>query len=147
MVEGIENWLNRPRSVRWPRCASQPMLPRRRAFCCSRKLLGGSRQSIQSPRSFMATFDRDTQHYETWLHKQCDVVECALEAKHERMRKSAFDFCDYLLPTGQRGPTRSVPDSPRLRACCASETCMQKISAPGAMPTGARAWGLNDRRV
>src|SRR4030095_16620956 len=41
---------------------------------------GNSLAEVDSPSnplvSFMATFDRDTQHYETWLHQQCDVVAC-----------------------------------------------------------------------
>lgn len=40
----------------------------------------------------MASITRDTRRYEDWLRGQCRVVEHGLEAKHERMRKSAFDF-------------------------------------------------------
>lgn len=34
----------------------------------------------------------DVARYERWLRKQCAVVEADLEAKHERMRESSFDF-------------------------------------------------------
>lgn len=40
----------------------------------------------------MASLDHDIAAYEAWLHKQCAVVEADLEAKHMRMRTSAFDF-------------------------------------------------------
>ena len=36
--------------------------------------------------------DRDVASYERWLRKQCSVVEADLQAKHERMRRSPFDF-------------------------------------------------------
>src|SRR5471030_326037 len=38
------------------------------------------------------SFIGDNDAYEAWLRTQCDVVEEDLQAKHERMSKSAFDF-------------------------------------------------------
>ncbi|WP_349607587.1 MULTISPECIES: DUF2252 family protein [Cupriavidus] len=40
----------------------------------------------------MASLDRDISSYERWLRKQCSVIESDLQAKHERMRRSPFDF-------------------------------------------------------
>ena len=40
----------------------------------------------------MASIEKDVAAYEKWLRRQCDVIEADLDAKHRRMRKSAFDF-------------------------------------------------------
>jgi Ser/Thr protein kinase RdoA (MazF antagonist) len=40
----------------------------------------------------MASIANDVASYERWLRCQCPVVEADLDTKHERMRRSAFDF-------------------------------------------------------
>ena len=40
----------------------------------------------------MTSLAKDIACYENWLREQCRVVEADLEAKHERMRESPFDF-------------------------------------------------------
>ena len=40
----------------------------------------------------MTTINEDIVAYERWLRRQCEVVEEDLDAKHERMRRSPFDF-------------------------------------------------------
>ncbi len=40
----------------------------------------------------MGSIGQDVAAYESWLRKQCDVVDADLDAKHRRMRKSGFDF-------------------------------------------------------
>ena len=39
-----------------------------------------------------SAIDNDIDDYERWLRRHCKVVEEDLDAKHERMRKSPFDF-------------------------------------------------------
>jgi hypothetical protein len=40
----------------------------------------------------MDTINEDIASYEQWLRSRCEVVESDLDAKHERMRESAFKF-------------------------------------------------------
>jgi hypothetical protein len=92
----------------------------------------------------VTTVARDVASYERWLRKQCDVAELDLKTKHERMRKSPFDF---LRATYFRWATTI------------EATCPELVDAPQSLCVGdihvenfgtwrdARArlvWGVND---
>jgi len=92
----------------------------------------------------MTTLDRDIASYERWLHKQCDVVEADLQTKHERMRRSPFDF---LRATYFRWAKRIKTVCPGFdeapKVLCVGDTHVENFGT--WRDAQARlVWGVND---
>ena len=92
----------------------------------------------------MTTLDRDIAAYERWLRKRCDVVETDLQAKHVRMRRSAFDF---LRATYFRWARRIETMCPGFdaapKALCVGDTHVENFGT--WRDAQARlVWGVND---
>jgi len=92
----------------------------------------------------MTTLDRDIAAYERWLRKRCDVVETDLQAKHVRMRRSAFDF---LRATYFRWARRIETVCPGFdaapKALCVGDTHVENFGT--WRDAQARlVWGVND---
>jgi uncharacterized protein (DUF2252 family) len=87
---------------------------------------------------------RDTRRYETWLRKQCDVVEDALVHKHKRMGRNTFAF---LRATYYRWALK-------IEAWCPELADAPEVLAVGDTHTenfgtwrdgeGRLVWGIND---
>ena len=92
----------------------------------------------------MKVVGRDVASYERWLRKQCDVVEADLKTKHERMRKSPFEF---LRATYFRWAKTIEATCPELadapRSLCVGDIHVENF---GTWRDGrARlVWGVND---
>ncbi|MEO8526293.1 MAG: DUF2252 family protein [Caldimonas sp.] len=82
--------------------------------------------------------------YERWLRKQCDVVESDLEAKHERMRKSAFRFLRATYFRWARTIEAVCPDLARApRVACVGDIHIENFGT--WRDADARlVWGVND---
>jgi len=92
----------------------------------------------------MASLERDIAAYERWLRRRCDVVEADLQAKHERMRRSAFDFLRATCFRWARRIETACPgfaDAPK--ALCVGDSHAENF---GTWRDGqARlVWGVND---
>jgi uncharacterized protein DUF2252 len=92
----------------------------------------------------MASITQDVGAYEKWLRKQCRVVELDLDAKHRRMRKSAFDF---LRVTYFRWARTIEALCPRLaaspRVLCVGDIHIENYGT--WRDAEARlVWGIND---
>jgi hypothetical protein len=90
------------------------------------------------------TFESDIAAYERWLQRNCRVVGADLATKHNRMRRSAFDFlrCTYFRWAG------------RIGAVCPQLQSAPKVLAIGDIhlenygtwrdAEGRFVWGVND---
>jgi Uncharacterized protein conserved in bacteria (DUF2252) len=92
----------------------------------------------------VATLTDDNAAYENWLHKRCDVVEVDLDAKHKRMRRSAFDFLRATYFRWAReieSVCPEVTDAPRLS--CVGDVHVENFGT--WRDADARlVWGVND---
>jgi hypothetical protein len=92
----------------------------------------------------MTSIKQDVAAYEAWLRTQCEVVLADLDAKHRRMRKSAFDF---LRATYFRWARTIEATCPSL-AMAAPALCIGDIHIENYgtwRDADARlVWGIND---
>ncbi len=92
----------------------------------------------------MSSLKQDLAAYEQWLRKRCDVVEADLQAKHERMRRSAFDFLRATYFRWARAIESACPelgDAPRL--ACVGDIHLENFGT--WRDADARlVWGVND---
>jgi len=92
----------------------------------------------------MATIEQDVASYEKWLRKRCDVVESDLDAKHRRMRKSAFAF---LRATYFRWARTIEAHCPTLaaapRVLCVGDIHVENYGT-WRDAEGRLVWGIND---
>ena len=91
-----------------------------------------------------SAIDNDTDAYERWLRRHCKVVEEDLEAKHERMRKSPFDFLRASYFRWARTIETICPqlaDAPKT--LCVGDTHVENFGT--WRDAEARlVWGIND---
>jgi hypothetical protein len=92
----------------------------------------------------VTTVNRDIAAYERWLRKQCHVVEPDLEAKHERMRKSPFDFLRASYFRWARTVEATCPDLGNApKALCVGDIHVENFGT--WRDAQARlVWGVND---
>jgi uncharacterized protein (DUF2252 family) len=90
------------------------------------------------------TVDRDISAYERWLRKQCRVVESDLEAKHERMHRSPFDFLRASYFRWARTIEATCPDlGDAPKALCVGDIHVENFGT--WRDAQARlVWGVND---
>jgi aminoglycoside/choline kinase family phosphotransferase len=86
----------------------------------------------------------DIAAYERWLRKQCTVVERDLQLKHERTRKSAFDFLRASYFHWARTIEQICPDLAHApKALCVGDTHVENFGT--WRDAQARlVWGIND---
>lgn len=92
----------------------------------------------------MKSLDRDVAAYEKWLRLCCDVVEADLKAKHERMRKSAFDFLRATYFRWARTIDSACPDlgsAPRI--ACVGDIHLENFGT-WRDADSRLVWGVND---
>ncbi|RZT92570.1 DUF2252 family protein [Rivibacter subsaxonicus] len=92
----------------------------------------------------MTTVKQHIAAYEDWLREQCEVVEDDLDKKHQRMRRSAFDFLRasfFRWAATIEGICPSLLDAPKTR--CVGDIHVENF---GTWRDGqARlVWGIND---
>jgi hypothetical protein len=81
---------------------------------------------------------------EKWLRHRCNVVEADLKAKHERMRKSAFDFLRASYFRWARTIEETCPelgDAPRV--ACVGDIHVENYGT-WRDDEGRLVWGVND---
>lgn len=87
---------------------------------------------------------QDVDDYEHWLRQQCEVVETDLTVKHERMRRSAFDFLRASYFRWCRTVAQMFPfamDTPKV--WCVGDVHVENYGT--WRDADARlVWGLND---
>ena len=92
----------------------------------------------------MTSVNRDIAAYERWLRKQCDVTEPDLKTKHQRMRKSPFDFLRATYFRWAKTIETTCPDlSDAPRTVCVGDIHVENFGTW----RDARArliWGVND---
>lgn len=92
----------------------------------------------------MKSLDQDVAAYEKWLRLCCDVVEADLEAKHERMRNSAFDFLRATYFRWARTIESTCPDlgsAPRI--ACVGDSHLENFGT-WRDADSRLVWGVND---
>jgi len=92
----------------------------------------------------MAALTRDVARYEDWLRTRCEVVEADLAAKHERMRRSAFDFLRATCFRWARTLPELCPElAPAPRVLCVGDAHVENFGT-WRDGDGRHVWGLND---
>jgi len=92
----------------------------------------------------MARIEKDVAAYEKWLRKQCDVVEADLDAKHDRMRKSAFDFLRATYFRWARTIEELCPSvAAAPQALCIGDIHVENYGT-WRDADGRLVWGVND---
>ena len=88
--------------------------------------------------------DRDVASYERWLRGQCSVVESDLRAKHERMRRSPFDFLRATYFRWARTIAATCPGLSRTpKVVCVGDVHVENFGT--WRDAQARlVWGVND---
>lgn len=92
----------------------------------------------------MARIEKDVAAYEKWLRKQCDVVEADLDAKHDRMRESAFDFLRATYFRWARTIEELCPSvAAAPQALCIGDIHVENYGT-WRDADGRLVWGVND---
>src|SRR5262245_53081648 len=92
----------------------------------------------------MATLIEDVLQYERWLRTQCEVVDAALDAKHVRMRESAFAFLRATYFRWVRNIDEICPgfaDAPKV--LCVGDIHLENFGT-WRDGEGRHVWGVND---
>ena len=91
-----------------------------------------------------SALDNDVDSYERWLRRHCKVVEEDLAAKHERMRKSPFDFLRASYFRWARTIEAICPqlaDAPKT--LCVGDTHVENFGT-WRDAQSRLVWGIND---
>lgn len=92
----------------------------------------------------MAKIERDVAAYEKWLREQCNVVEVELDAKHDRMRESAFDFLRATYFRWARTIEQLCPSvAAAPQALCIGDIHVENYGT-WRDADGRLVWGIND---
>ncbi|TQF26563.1 hypothetical protein UNPF46_33210 [Bradyrhizobium sp. UNPF46] len=86
----------------------------------------------------------DTEEYETWLRRQCEVVENDLAHKHERMRENAFAFLRATYYHWARRIETICPDlADAPSTLCVGDIHLENFGT-WRDADGRWVWGVND---
>lgn len=90
------------------------------------------------------SFRADNEAYEAWLRKQCNVVEADLERKHERMRKSPFDFLRATCFRWARKIEKICPELKNAPTVLSVGDAHLENFGTWRDAEGRLVWGIND---
>ena len=92
----------------------------------------------------MASLECDVAAFETWLRKHCAVLESDLQSKHDRLRRSAFDFLRCTYFRWARTIESLCPDlRDAPRAACVGDIDLKNFRIRRAADARL-VWGVND---
>jgi len=92
----------------------------------------------------MASLECDVAAFETWLRKHCAVLESDLQSKHDRLRRSAFDFLRCTYFRWARTIESLCPDlRDAPRAACVGDIHLKNFRIRRAADARL-VWGVND---
>ncbi len=86
----------------------------------------------------------DNTAYEDWLRRHCDVVEADLKAKHDYMRKNAFQFLRATCFRWSRTIEALLPDLAEAPAVLAVGDAHRGNFGTWRDAEGRLIWGIND---